>query len=141
MTLKFTSSDDSAYEVAIGATAEDAVANNLAVVEMNFSTSPPSPIYGRYKDAPSGSGLGVTVDKSSDTKVIGGGSLGIVPPASPDKGSLVNLADPFVRGEFIHADGTDAPVRDIATEEKEEKTAADEAGTLASTARPGTKRK
>jgi hypothetical protein len=71
--VKFIDSPGSAYEVAIGIAAEEAAQQGLAVVEYSYSTNPPTPIFGRYKDAPKGAALGVTVDDTGGTKVVGGG--------------------------------------------------------------------
>lgn len=104
-------SDSAAYKVAIGATAEDAAKDGLGIVELNYTTNPPSPIYGRYDNAPDDGPIPVTVAKPADTEVIGGGSVGPVPPASGagNKGDIVNQNDPFVHpvdGENIHADNS-----------------------------------
>ncbi len=122
--MRFTSSEGSAYEVAVGTTREEAEKAGLAVVEYAYSTNPPQPIYGRYKDAPAGAPLGITVDRPGDTEVIGGGSLGSAPAAAgADKGELVNRNDPFIHGgtgeDSVHADGAEPPARDLAAEEAE----------------------
>ena len=123
--MKFIHSPGAAYEIALGITAEEAAEANLAIVEQNFSTNPPAPVYGRYLDAPKGHPLGVTVDAVGDTKVIGGGSVAPVDNANVGggKGSVINRNDPFVHGgtgdESIHADNSEPPVRDFAAEEKE----------------------
>jgi hypothetical protein len=123
MSIKFTSSEGSAYEVAVGVTAEEAAEAGLAIVEYAYSTTPPQPIYGRYKNAPDGAPLGITVDKRGETEVIGGGSVSGAPVAVGGKGDLINRNDPFIHGatgeESVHKDGAEPPVRDIAAEEKE----------------------
>jgi hypothetical protein len=123
MAIKFTSSPGSAYEVAVGITAEEAADAGLGIVELNYSTNPPATVYGRYKDAPKGGPLGITVAAASDTKVIAGGGVPAVvssAAAGGGKGSAVNLNDPFVHGgtgdETIHADNSEPPVRDIPAE-------------------------
>lgn len=119
---KFVSSPGSAYEVAIGVTAAEAAELGLAVVEQSYSTNPPTPVYGRYKDAPDGSALGVTVADNDKTKVVGAGGVSAAAPAATggDKGSLLNLNDPVVHGgtgeESVHADGA-APLADDADEQ------------------------
>jgi hypothetical protein len=112
-------SENAAYKVAIGATAEDAAKDGLGIVELNFTTNPPSPVYGKYDNAPDDGPIPITVAKAADTEVIGGGSVGSAPAPTGvgDKGSIVNLNDPFVHSdENIHADGAPAPVRDLEAE-------------------------
>jgi hypothetical protein len=127
MSLKFTSSPGSAYEVALGVTPQEAADNGLAIVEMNYSTNPPSPVYGRYKDAPKGHPLGVTVASATDTKVIGAGGVPAIPPRASggDKGDAVNLNDPVVHGgtgdATIHADNAEPLVRDLEAERAAER--------------------
>jgi hypothetical protein len=117
---KFVSTPGSAYEVALDITAEEAAEQGLVIVEQSHSTNPPTPIFGRYKDAPAGSALGVTVAKEDGTKVVGAG--GIAAPAAVaaadglgQKGALLNINDPVVHGgtgdESVHADGA-APLAD-----------------------------
>jgi hypothetical protein len=133
MAIKFESSPGSAYEVALGVTAEEAAKAGLGVVEYSYSTNPPSPVYGRYKDAPKGGPLGITTAQPADTKVIAGGAVSASPPApvGGDKGAVVNANDPFVHGgtgdDTIHADNTEPPVRDIAAETRDEVARIDEA--------------
>lgn len=114
---------NAAYEVAIGVTSEEAAEAGLAVVEQSYSTNPPTPIYGRYLNAPSGSPLGVTVDDRGDTKVIGAG--GVSAPlgnGGGDKGMLVNRNDPVIHGgtgeESVHADNAAPLAPDDAEEER-----------------------
>jgi hypothetical protein len=139
MGIKFNSSPGSAYEVAIGITAEEAADAGLAIVELNYSTQPPSPVYGRYKDAPGGHPLGITVASATDTKVIGGGGVPAIPPAATggNKGDAVNLNDPFVHGgtgdETIHADNAEPPVRDLDAERAAEQERSDDSIEAAST--------
>lgn len=123
--------DAGAYEVAEGVfSAEEAAKLGLAVVEIDPTSQAPT-AYGRYKDAPSGAPLGITRDKPGDTEVTGGGQVSANADravVNNQKGSLVNLDDPFVRApegvETIHADGSepgkvaeeidDAPLREAA---------------------------
>jgi hypothetical protein len=120
---KFIHSPGAAYEVAIGITAQEAAEQGLAIVEQSYSTNPPTPIFGRYLDAPKGHALGITVDDTVSTKVIGAGGS-VYQPGSPggDKGSLLNLNDPVVHGgtgdETVHADGA-APLKDDAAEQED----------------------
>jgi hypothetical protein len=116
-------SPDAAYEIAVGVTAEEAAEAKLAVVEQSYSTNPPTPIYGRYLDAPKGHPLGVTVDKPGNTEVIGAGSVGSPGPSGGgDKGQLVNLNDPVIHGgtgdESVHADNSPPLVEDTAEQER-----------------------
>lgn len=119
---KFVSSEGSAYEVALGVTAEEAAKQGLVVVEYSYSTNPPTPIFGRYKDAPKGAALGVTVDDTGGTKVVGAGGPAFA-AASPggDKGQLLNTNDPVVHGgtgdETVHADNA-LPLVDNAVEQE-----------------------
>jgi hypothetical protein len=119
---KFVSSAGSAYEVAVGITAEEAAAQNLVVVEYSYSTNPPTPIFGRYKDAPKGAALCVTVDDTGGTKVVGAGGPAFA-AASPggDKGQLLNINDRVVHGgtgdETVHADNA-LPLTDDAAEQE-----------------------
>lgn len=123
MAIKFRSSPGSAYEIADGVTAQEAADAGLAIVEYAYSTNPPAPIYGRYKDAPDGAALGVTVAANTDTKVIGSGGAPIPPAPVGGKGSLVNLNDPVVHGnpsgESVHADNAEPATRDLKAEEDE----------------------
>jgi hypothetical protein len=120
---KFVSSDNAAYEVAVGITAEEAQEQGLAVVEYSYSTNPPTPIFGRYKDAPKGAALGVTVDDTGGTKVVGVGGPAF-DAASPggDKGQLLNINDPVVHGgtgdESVHADNAPPLANDAAEQER-----------------------
>lgn len=105
-------SPGAAYEVAIGVTdAEEAAKMGLAVVESTPEGRPAA--YGRYKGAPDGGPLGITVDKSTDTEVVAGGGVspGAADATGPDKGDFVNVDDPFVHGGTgegsIHADGAE----------------------------------
>lgn len=105
--------DAGAYEVAEGVfTAEEAAKLDLAVVEIDPTSGAPT-AYGRYKDAPDGAPLGITRDKAGDTEVTGGGQVSANADnavVNNQKGSLVNLDDPFVRQEgedSIHADGAE----------------------------------
>lgn len=121
MTIKFVHSPGSAYEIAIGITAQEASDANLAVVEQSFATNPPTPVYGRYIDAPTGHALGVTVDAGNGTKVIGGGSVVAAPSLHiNDKGSLLNINDPIAHGgtgdDTVHADNAE-PLADNADEQ------------------------
>lgn len=119
---KFVSSEDSAYEVAVGITPAEAAAQGLAVVEYSYSTNPPTPIFGRYKDAPKGHALGVTVDDTGGTKVVGaGGPVFASASLGGDKGQLLNINDPVVHGgtgdETVHADNA-LPLADDAAEQE-----------------------
>lgn len=114
---------DAAYEIADGVTdAEEAARLKLAVVENNPTTGAPT-AYGRYKDAPDGGPLGITVPKASDTEVIGAGqvSANADRPIGGAKGHLVNPDDPVIHGgsDKIHKDGAEPPVQDLAAEEAE----------------------
>lgn len=126
MAIKFESSPGSAYEVAVGITAKEAAEAGLVVVEWAYSTNPPGPIYGRYKDAPKGHALGITVDDTGGTKVVGAGGPPVTPAsAGGDKGSLVNPNDPVIHGgtgdESVHADNAEPLVRDLKAEEAEQR--------------------
>lgn len=122
-------SPGAAYEIAVGVTdPEEAAKLGLAVVESTPDGRPAH--YGRYKDAPGGGPLGITTAQAADTEVVAGGTVS--PNADtgtggPQKGSLINPDDPFVRQpgeESIHADGAspgvvaeeedDAPLREAA---------------------------
>lgn len=121
---KFISSPGSAYETAVGVTAEEAREQGLAIVELSYSTRPPTPIFGRYKDAPNGSPLGVTVDDNGNrTKVVGaGGGAFPTDPLPGDKGSLLNINDPVVHGgtgdKSVHADGAPPLANDALAQEE-----------------------
>jgi len=120
---KFFSTPGSAYEVALGVTAQEAQEQRLAVVELSYATIPPTPIFGRYLDAPEGSALGITVDDTVSTKVIGaGGGSFAAAPGGGDKGSLLNLNDPVVHGGTgavsVHADGDEPLKNDAAAQEE-----------------------
>jgi hypothetical protein len=125
MAYKLTkTSDAAAYKVAIGATAEDAAKDGLGIVELNYSTIPPSHVYGKYDNAPDEGPIPITVPKPADTEVIGGGGVSGAPaPAAVDgKGSIVNLNDPVVHpaaDENIHADNSPPPAQDIEAERAE----------------------
>lgn len=102
-------SPHAAYSVAVGIDAEEAAKLGLAVVESTADGRPSA--YGKYDDAPKGGPLGITVDQLADTDVIAGG--GVSPnvgtaTGGADKGSVLNMDDPFVHGgsgdESIHAD-------------------------------------
>ena len=103
-------SPGAAYQIAVGVTdAEEAAKLGLAVVECTPEGRPSA--YGRYKDAPDGGPLGITVDKPADTEVIAGGTASANADAATgaQKGELVNRDDPFVKQpgeESIHADGS-----------------------------------
>jgi hypothetical protein len=120
---KFYRPEGAAYEVALGITAAEAAAQNLAIVEYSYSTNPPTPIFGRYLDAPDGSPLGITVPDDGKTKVIGGGDVSAEAAAAAggDKGALLNVNDPVIHGgtgdETIHADGA-APLEDDEAEQR-----------------------
>lgn len=121
--VKFRSAgDDAAYEIAVGVhSAEEAAKLKLAVVETDPTTGAPT-AYGRYKDAPDGGPLGVTVAKSVDTEVIGAGQVSAGERApGPAKGRLVNPDDPVIHGgsDEIHKDGAEPPVEDIPAQERE----------------------
>lgn len=117
-------SPGAAYEIAVGVfDADEAAKLGLAVVESTPDGRPSA--YGRYKGAPDGGPLGVTVAGSSDTEVVPGGAVspGADVPAGGNKGNLVNPNDPFVHGgtgdESVHADGSEPPVEDLAAEQRE----------------------
>lgn len=121
--VKFRSAgDDAAYEIAVGVTsAEEAAKLKLAVVETDPTSGAPT-AYGRYKDAPDGGPLGITVAKSPDTEVIGSGQVSAGEPApGPSKGALVNPDDPVIHGggDDIHKDGAEPPVEDLEAERRE----------------------
>lgn len=114
--------DNAAYEIADGVTAEEAAKLGLAVVEIDPTSGAPT-AYGRYKDAPDGGPLGITVPEASDAKVIGGGD--VAAPAEPGltggKGDIVNVNDPVIHGgsDEIHKDGAEPPVEDLAAERRD----------------------
>src|SRR5205085_12505738 len=100
--------ENAAYEIAVGVTDRDEAAKlGLAVVEVDPTSGAPS-AFGRYKDAPDGGPLGVTVAKAGDTEVRPGGGVG-PGDAGPgaNKGDIVNINDPVIHGgsDEIHADG------------------------------------
>lgn len=111
---KFVRPEGAAYEIAPGVTREEAAELGLTMVEQNYGTTPPTPIFGRYLDAPKGSGLGVTVQQPSDTRIVGGGSLGADPAAGPDKGVVMKPESPIVHNPepdtSIHEDGAEPGV-------------------------------
>jgi hypothetical protein len=122
--VKFRSAgEDAAYEIAEGVTSADEAAKlKLAVVETDPTSGAPT-AYGRYKDAPDGGPLGVTVAKNADTEVIGAGqvSANADQPAGGGKGNLINPDDPVIHGgsDDIHKDGAAPPVEDLAAQEAE----------------------
>jgi hypothetical protein len=111
-----------AYEIADGVTSADEAAKlKLAVVETDPTSGAPT-AYGRYKNAPDGGPLGITVPKNADTKVIGSGQVSAGEPApGPAKGNLVNPDDPVIHGgsDEIHKDGAAPPVEDLEAERRE----------------------
>lgn len=110
-----------AYEIAHGVTAEEAAELGLAVVEVHPTSGAPV-AYGRYKGAPDGGPLGITVAGSGDTEVVAGGAAGPAgPPSAGNKGDIVNPNDPVIHGgsDEIHADGAEPPVEDLAAERRE----------------------
>jgi hypothetical protein len=129
--VKFRSAgEDAAYEIAVGVTdAEEAAKLKLAVVETDPTSGAPT-AYGRYKDAPDGGPLGITVASPTDTKVIGGGHVSANADAAPagNKGNLINPDDPVIHGgsDEIHKDGAAPPVEDLAAEEAEARRVAEE---------------
>lgn len=118
-----------AYEIAVGVfTAEEAAKAGLAVVETDPTSGAPT-AYGRYKNAPDGGPLGITVAKNVDTEVIGSGAVSAGEGApGPSKGNLVNPDDPVIHGggDDIHHDGADPPVEDLAAQEREAREVAEE---------------
>lgn len=94
-----------AYVIAEGVDAEEAAKLGLAVVESRPDGTPMH--WGKYKDAPDGGPLGVTVAKSEDTEVVAGGGVSAPAPA-PTTAPQTNLDDPVVKTppgvETIHAD-------------------------------------
>jgi hypothetical protein len=129
--VKFRSAgDDAAYEIAVGVTsAEEAAKLGLAVVENDPTTNAPT-AYGRYKNAPDDGPLGITVPKSTDTEVRGGGnvSAGADTARAGNKGNLVNPDDPVIHGgsDEIHRDGAEPPVEDLEAERREQTEVAEE---------------
>ncbi len=114
-------SPGAAYEIAVGVSVEEAAKLGLAVVESDPTTGAPT-AFGRYKNAPSGGPLGVTVPQASDTDVVAGGSVSASAsaPSAGDKGDFVNPDDPFVMNppgvDTVHADGSPAAVFKDSTE-------------------------
>ena len=141
--VKYVSSPGSAYEVAVGVTAEEAAELGLVVVEQIYNGTVPSPVYGRYKDAPSGLALGVTVSDDVKTKVVGAGGLtGTAAPATDSvaaaegsKGNFINPNDPVIHGgtgkDSVHKDGASPPSLDPATDLRDQVDAAVEANKTA----------
>jgi hypothetical protein len=113
--------DNAAYEIAEGVTAEEAAKHGLAVVEVDPTSGAPT-AYGRYKDAPDGGPLGITVSEAADTKVVAGGDVAAptAPAPTGGKGNLINPDDPVIHGgsDDIHKDGAAPPVEDLAAEER-----------------------
>lgn len=97
-----------AYEIAEDADAEKAAELGLAVVEIDPTSGAPT-AYGRYKNAPDGAPLGVTVAEPVDTKVVGGGGVPAPVSAPTPAAAPANLNDPIAHNppgvETIHADG------------------------------------
>jgi hypothetical protein len=115
--------DNAAYEIADGVTAEEAAKLGLAVVEVDPTSGAPT-AYGRYKDAPDGGPLGITVASPGDTDVIAGGDVAAPAPGGPaggPKGNLVNPDDPVIHGgsDDIHRDGAEPPVEDLNAERRD----------------------
>lgn len=113
--------EHAAYEIADGVTAEEAAKLGLAVVEIDPTSGAPT-AYGRYKGAPDGGPLGITVPEATDTKVIAGGDVAAPGPApvGGGKGNLVNPDDPVIHGgsDEIHKDGAEPPAEDLAAQER-----------------------
>jgi hypothetical protein len=122
--VKFRKAGDSAaYEIADGVTAEEAAKLGLAVVEIDPTSGAPT-AYGRYKGAPDGGPLGITVPEAADTRVIGGGDVAApADNAAPagGKGDIVNVNDPVIHGgsDEIHKDGAEPPVEDLVAERRD----------------------
>jgi hypothetical protein len=121
--VKFRSAGDTAaYEIAHGVFDRDEAAKlGLAVVEVDPTTGAPT-AYGRYKNAPDGGPLGITVVSPPDTEVVAGGDVSPGGPApAGGKGALVNPNDPVIHGgsDDIHKDGAEPPVEDLAAENRE----------------------
>jgi hypothetical protein len=125
MAIKFRDAGPkAAYEIAVGVTAEEAAEAGLAVVEVDPTSGAPT-AYGRYKDAPDGGPLGITVGAAAaDTQVIAGGDVGAPAPDTGvgGKGNLVNPDDPVIHGgsDDIHRDGAEPPVEDLAARARDE---------------------
>lgn len=120
---------DAAYEVAEGVTAEEAAKLGLAVVENDAFGRPAA--YGRYKDAPKGAALGITVPHDSGTKVIGGGNsipTGDVAASTSGKGHLINPDDPVIHSDNsdVHADNSPPQVEDLPAQEAKARKVAEE---------------
>jgi len=115
-----------AYEIAAGVTPEEAAEHGLAVVETDPTTGAPT-AYGRYKKAPDGGPLGITVTGSADdTHVVAGGAAAAPAPgahSAGDKGDILNPNDPVIHGgsDEIHADNAPPPV-DTSDEQRREMT-------------------
>lgn len=114
--------DNAAYEIAVGVFDRDEAAKlGLAAVEVDPTTGAPT-AYGRYKNAPDGGPLGITVVSPPDTKVVAGGDVGTAAPApAGNKGDIVNVNDPVIHGgsDEIHADGAAPPVENLEAERAE----------------------
>lgn len=112
-----------AYKVARDVTtAQEAADLGLVVVELNHSTNPPTPIWGKYITK-SGAALEITRSKAGDTEVVPASSAGALTPASTgDKGALLNPDDPVRHGlgeTNIHEDGAVAdPVTEASAQEE-----------------------
>lgn len=125
-------SPGAAYEIAEGIfDAEEAAKLGLAVVENDAFGRPAR--YGRYKGAPDGGPLGITVDKAADSEVIAGGGVSAGADQGPigNKGNVINPDDPFVHGTAgeggVHADGAIPMEEDVAAQQREAIEASDEA--------------
>jgi hypothetical protein len=114
--------DNAAYEIADGVFDRDEASKlGLAVVEIDPTSGAPT-AYGRYKNAPDGGPLGITVASPPDTEVVAGGDVGPGAPApAGGKGALVNPNDPVIHGgsDEIHKDGAEPPVEDLAAENRD----------------------
>jgi hypothetical protein len=92
------------------------------VVEVDPTSGAPT-AYGRYKGAPDGGPLGITVPEAADTRVIGGGD--VAAPADRSscgrQGHIVNPNDPVIHGgsDEIHKDGAEPPVEDLVAERRD----------------------
>jgi hypothetical protein len=122
MAIKFRDAGHkAAYEIAVGVTAGEAADAGLAVVEVDPTSGAPT-AYGRYKGAPDGGPLGITVAKPGDTEVVAGGDAAAPAGTGPigGKGHLINPDDPVIHGgsDEIHKDGAEPPVEDLAAEER-----------------------
>lgn len=114
--------DNAAYEIAVDVTDRDEAAKlGLAVVEVDPTSGAPT-AFGRYKNAPGGGPLGITVVEEPDTKVVAGGDVGPGgPPSAGNKGDIVNPNDPVIHGggDEIHKDGAEPPVENLEAERTE----------------------